>query len=116
MDPLKYSDAGHSVSTLEAGSTTIEMENLENSSAMHDLHHHSRPKHEAEELDEVESEDDSGDEGEDEGDRALLGPRNSMRSRERSVSPGRRVSTWKQVQRIVIEVFAPLGGMLSYST
>ena len=109
MDIVKYPDAGHSGSSrastsLESSSATnIEMDTLEDTPD-HQLHHH---KHESVHESDPDSEDDS--EGDDEGDRALLTPRDRPRGweRSRSRSPGPKTRIWKQVQRIVIEVFLP---------
>ena len=113
MDTVKYPDAGHSGSSrastsLESSSATnIEMDTLEDPPD-HQLHHH---KHESVHESDPDSEDDS--EGDDEGDRALLTPRDRPRGweRSRSRSPGPKTRIWKQVQRIVIEVFLPARDM-----
>lgn len=107
MDAIKYSDAGHSGHSSQSSSDPIEMDTLEDLSTVPGLHHYTHPKHEILPQDEHEDEDDDDSGDEDEGDVSLLRPRERPQSRERSLSPGRKATVWKQVQRIVIEVFVP---------
>ena len=110
MDAIKYSDAGHSVNLATRTSTetsSIEMDTLENPSDHHLQHH----KHDSFHGSDPDSEDDSGDD--DEGDRALLTPRERPHDWESPRSPGLKTRIWQQVQRIVIEVILLMCDMRS---